>query len=232
MLTEHESQFIEKVVNTVLDRLFLLNSCVDEDLVGMRTRHQELELLLDVNSVGVRMVGIWGVGDDEAVQLFKRHAHNEEEPVEDYETFSLRVISYAYGLPLALKVIGSFLYDKNKNKRISALDKLKEIPDPTVMHILKLSFDGLEAYQKDLFLDIACFFRFRSSDDAMEKFEACGYHPEIGIKVLRQKSLITIVYKKEWGNVFDMHDLVEEMGFYIVRGEHPKNPEKHNRVWK
>ncbi|KAD4585169.1 hypothetical protein E3N88_22770 [Mikania micrantha] len=360
MLTEHESQFIEKVVNTVLDRLFLLNSCVDEDLVGMRTRHQELELLLDVNSVDVRMVGIWGVGGsgkttlatslymkisqhfqnhcivenirektskhgltklqknmlsvlfkdeenissvvegknriknmssrrkvllilddvdkldqlealagkhnwfgsgsiiiittrdehllkthkvnnvykikllthDEAVQLFKRHAHNEEEPVEDYETLSLRVISYASGLPLALKVIGSFLYDKNKNEWISALDKLKEIPDPTVMHILKLSFDGLEAYQKDLFLDIACFFRFRSSDDAMEKFEACGYHPEIGIKVLRQKSLITIVYKNEWGNVFDMHDLVEEMGHYIVRGEHPKNPRKHSRVWK
>ncbi|KAD5802824.1 hypothetical protein E3N88_14184 [Mikania micrantha] len=326
----------------------------------MRTRHQELELLLDVNSVGVRMVGIWGVGgsgkttlatslymkiskhfqnhcfvedireerskhrlnklqedmlsalfkneakipsvvegknrikdmssrskvllilddvdkleqlealagkhnwfgsgsriiittrdehllrthkvdhvypirlltDDEAVQVFKIHAYNEEDPVEDYETLSLRVISYASGLPLALKVIGSFLYDKKKNEWISALDKLKEIPDPTVMDILKLSFDGLEAYQKDLFLDIACFWRFYSPDDAMEKFEACGYHPEIGIKVLRQKALITIG-KKEWGgNKFDMHDLVQEMGHYIVRGEHPKNPRKHSRVWK
>ncbi|KAL8252441.1 hypothetical protein R6Q59_036134 [Mikania micrantha] len=356
----HESPFIEKVVNAVLDRLFLLNSCVDEDLVGMRTRHHELELLLDVNSVGVRMVGIWGVGgsgkttlatslymkisqhfqnhcfvedireerskhrlnklqedmlsalfkneakipsvvegknrikdmssrskvllilddvdkldqlealagkhnwfgsgsriiittrdehllrthkvdhvypirlltDDEAVQVFKIHAYNEEDPLEDYETLSLRVISYASGLPLALKVIGSFLYDKKKNEWISALDKLKETPDPTVMDILKLSFDGLEAYQKDLFLDIACFWRFYSPDDAMEIFEACGYHPEIGIKVLRQKALITIG-KKEWGgNKFDMHFLVQEMGHYIVRGEHPKNPRKHSRVWK
>ncbi|KAD4585165.1 hypothetical protein E3N88_22766 [Mikania micrantha] len=132
--------------------------------------------------------------DDEAVQLFKRHTYNEEDPIEDYETLSLRVISYASGLPLALKVIGSFLCDKNKNQWISALD---------------------------------------NPDDAMEIFEACaGYNPEIEIKVLRQKALITIV-KKEWGgNKFDMHDLVQEMGHYIVRGEHPKNPRKHSRVWK
>ncbi|KAL8252440.1 hypothetical protein R6Q59_036133 [Mikania micrantha] len=356
----HESPFIEKVVNAVLDRLFLLNSCVDEDLVGMRTRHQELELLLDVNSVGVRMVGIWGVGgggkttlatslymkisqdfqnhcivenirerackhdltklqknmlsalfnvkeeissvvvgknmiknmssrrkvlvilddvdkldqlealagkhnwfgsgsriiittrdqhllrahkvyhvysirlltDDEAVQVFKIHAYNEEDPVEDYETLSKSVISYASGLPLALKVIGSFLCDKNKNEWMSALDKLKEKPDRTVMDILKLSFDGLEDDQKDLFLDIACFWRFESPDYAMEMFEACaGYHPEIEIKVLRQKALITIVNK--WGvNVLDMHDLVQEMGHYIVRGEHPNDPRKRSRVWK
>ncbi|CAI9295945.1 unnamed protein product [Lactuca saligna] len=29
-----------------------------------------------------------------------------------------------------------------------------------------------------------------------------------------------------------MHDLVQEMGHYIVRGDHPKNPEKHSRIWK
>ncbi|KAL8252444.1 hypothetical protein R6Q59_036137 [Mikania micrantha] len=172
------------------------------------------------------------LSNDEAIQLFKRHAYNKEDPIEDYEKLSLSVISYASGLPLALRFIGSFLYDKNKNEWISALDKLKEMPEPKVMDILKLSFDGLEAYQKELFLDIACFWRFQSPDNAMEIFEACGYHPEIGIKVLRQKTLITIVYKELYGNVFDMHDLVEEMGHHIVRGEHPMNPRKHTRVWK
>ncbi|KAL8252460.1 hypothetical protein R6Q59_036153 [Mikania micrantha] len=127
------------------------------------------------------------LSNDEAIQLFKRHAYNEEDPIEDYETLSLSVISYASGLPLALKVIGSFLYGKNRNEWISALDKLKEIPDLEVMDILKLSFDGLEAYQKELFLDVACFGKFLRLDDAMEIFEACGYHPEIGIKILRQK---------------------------------------------
>ncbi|KAL8232421.1 hypothetical protein R6Q57_002199 [Mikania cordata] len=157
-----------------------------------------------------------------AIQLFKRHAYNEEDPLEYYETLSWSVISYASGFPLALRVIGSLLYDK-KNEWISVLDKLKEIPDLEVMDILKLSFDGLEAYQKEKFLTL---------DDAMEIFEACGYHPEIGIKILRQKALITIVYKEFTGNVLDMHDPDEEMGHYIVRGEHPMTLRKHNRVWE
>ncbi|KAJ0586405.1 putative TIR domain, P-loop containing nucleoside triphosphate hydrolase [Helianthus annuus] len=165
---------------------------------------------------------------DEAMRLFKRHAYNEKNhPVEEFETLSLSVVSYANGLPLALKVLGTFLYDKDKLEWISALDKLKDFPDSKVMDILKISYDGLEPYQKELFLDIACFFRGRFIGVAMEILEACNFYPKIGIKVLRQKALITIV-----NGMFDMHDLVQEMGQYIVRGKHPKNPEKHSRVWK
>ncbi|GKE58351.1 hypothetical protein Tco_1497536, partial [Tanacetum coccineum] len=67
-----------------------------------------------------------------------------------------------------------------------------------------------------------------NKNDTMEILEACGFHPDIGIKVLIQKALITI----NSNGTFDMHDLVQEMGHYIVRGEHPNNPEKHSRVWK
>nr|XP_043637863.1 disease resistance protein RUN1-like [Erigeron canadensis] len=94
------------------------------------------------------------------------------------------------------------------------------------MDILRISYDGLETLQKDLFLDIVCFFRWESIDDAMEILDACGFYPKIEIEVLRQKALITTTDDK-----FDMHDLVQELGLYIVRGEHPKNPEKHGRVW-
>ncbi|KAM0066003.1 putative TIR domain, AAA+ ATPase domain, P-loop containing nucleoside triphosphate hydrolase [Helianthus debilis subsp. tardiflorus] len=134
---------------------------------------------------------------NEAMQLFKIHAYNEEEPVEDYETLSLSVVSYAAGLPLALKVLGSFLYDKDKDEWTSALEKLKDIPDS------------------------------KYTGEAMEMLEACGYYPKIGIKVLIQKALISIVNDK-----FDMHDLIQELGHYIVRGEDPDNPEKHSRLWK
>ncbi|GJV99994.1 Toll/interleukin-1 receptor domain-containing protein [Tanacetum coccineum] len=57
----------------------------------------------------------------------------------------------------------------------------------------------------------------------MEIFDDCGFHPEIGIKVLIQKSLITIDSIGRFG----MHDLIQEMGHYIVRREHP-----NSRVWK
>ncbi|GJR71472.1 hypothetical protein Tco_0083837 [Tanacetum coccineum] len=72
------------------------------------------------------------------------------------------------------------------------------------------------------------FLRGKRKDDQMELLEAFGFHPVIGIKVLMQKALITVTSEGK----FDMHDLVQEMGHYIVRGEHPDNPEKHTRVWK
>ncbi|GKE33607.1 Toll/interleukin-1 receptor domain-containing protein [Tanacetum coccineum] len=102
------------------------------------------------------------------------------------------------------------------------------IPESDIVDKLKISYDGLKPVEKELFLDIACFFRGEWKIDAMDIFDACGFHPEIGIKVLIQKSLITIDSDERFG----MHDLIQEMGHYIVRGEHPNNPEKHSRVWK
>ncbi|KAK1419258.1 hypothetical protein QVD17_28422 [Tagetes erecta] len=161
---------------------------------------------------------------DEAMKLFNTHAYREEKPIEDYEKLSLEVVSYAGGLPLALEVLGSFLYDKNKVEWMGVLAKLKEIPYPKVIERLKISYDGLEQDQKELFLDIACFLRRWDKKEAMLVLDACSFHPRIGVKVLIQKSLIKVVYRR-----FDMHDLVEEMARYIVKEEQPK---RHSRIWK
>ncbi|XP_076884084.1 TMV resistance protein N-like [Bidens hawaiensis] len=164
---------------------------------------------------------------DEAITLFNRHAYRNDKPVEDYERLSQEAVSYAGGLPLALEIIGSFLYDKDKDEWVSALAKLKHIPNVKVMERLKISYDGLENDEKELFLDIACFFRRWEIDRAMRVLEVCSFHPVIGVKVLKQKSLIKVSNGR-----FDMHDLVEEMAHYIVKGEHPNSPEKHSRIWQ
>ncbi|KAJ0816906.1 putative P-loop containing nucleoside triphosphate hydrolase [Helianthus annuus] len=168
------------------------------------------------------------LSNTEAIRLFKRHAYNKEDPIEDYESLALRVVSYCAGLPLTLTVLGSFLYDKDSKGWKSTLDRLKSIPEMETVKKLKISYDGLQALEKDVFLDIACFFRRGMKTSAMEFLEACDFHPEIGIEVLRQKSLI---FFDKHGR-FEMHDLVQEMGHYIVREEHPNNPEKHSRLWK
>ncbi|PWA52930.1 toll/interleukin-1 receptor (TIR) domain-containing protein [Artemisia annua] len=166
------------------------------------------------------------LSNDDAIRLLNKHAYQENKPIEDYETLSQRVVSYASGLPLALKVLGSFLYDKDKNEWMSTLARLEDIPETEIMDKLKISYDGLKPVEKELFLDIACFFREKTKDYAIEILDACGFHPRIGITVLIQKALITISNGK-----FDMHDLVQQLGQYIVRGEHPNNPEKQSRVW-
>ncbi|XP_023757830.1 TMV resistance protein N [Lactuca sativa] len=171
------------------------------------------------------------LNNDEAMELFFKHAPRGYKRIEDYERLSKDVVSYAGGLPLALRVLGRFLCDKEMNECRSALARLKEIPDANILEVLKISFDRLTPLEKELFLDIACFFRGYcryTYEERMMILNACSYYPVIGIKVLVQKALITISEDGE----FDMHDLVQEMAHYIVRREHPKNPEKHSRVWK
>ncbi|KAI3796865.1 hypothetical protein L1987_39551 [Smallanthus sonchifolius] len=108
----HEAQGIKRIVDVICKTSFSPNIYVDEGLVGMGTRLNDMKSRLKVGAGGVRMVGIWGLG-------------------------------------------GS------------------------------------------------------------------------GVTVLRQKALITTL-----DGTFDMHDLVQEMAFYIVRGDHPNNPEEHSRIWQ
>nr|GEZ58350.1 Toll/interleukin-1 receptor (TIR) domain-containing protein [Tanacetum cinerariifolium] len=140
---------------------------------------------------------------EEGNRLFKKYAYNDKKPLKDYEKLSLRVVSYAGKLSLALKVLGSFLYDKDGKEWISTLDRLKDIPPREILKQLKIGYDGLETMDKELFLDITCFFRGERKDDQMEILDAFGFHPNIGIRVLIQKALITI---NSYGE-FDMHDL-------------------------
>ncbi|KAK9058869.1 hypothetical protein SSX86_023713 [Deinandra increscens subsp. villosa] len=166
------------------------------------------------------------LSEDEAIKLFHRHAYREDKPIEDYESLSQDVVSYAGGLPLALKILGSSLYDKDKNEWMSALAKLRDIPSSEIMKKLKISYDALEPDERELFLDIACVLRRWPLDKAKMILD-CNFHTVIGVKVLVQKSLINVS-----NGTFDMHDLIEEMAHYIVTGEHHDRPEKLSRVWR
>ncbi|XP_031258177.1 TMV resistance protein N-like [Pistacia vera] len=60
----------------------------------------------------------------------------------------------------------------------------------------------------------------------MEILDACGFYPNIGISVLIEKSLIAISDDKFW-----MHDLLQVMGWEIVREKLPHKPGKWSRLW-
>ncbi|XP_059276561.1 disease resistance protein Roq1-like [Lycium ferocissimum] len=92
----------------------------------------------------------------EATRLFSRHAFRETSPVNGFEQFSHQVVKYADGLPLALKVLGSFLRGRNMKQWRSALDALRDIPSEEIISKLKISYDGLGDAEKQVFLDFAC----------------------------------------------------------------------------
>ena len=106
------------------------------------------------------------------------------------------------------------------------MEKLKRIPNKAIQDVLRISFDGLDNNQKDIFLDIACFFKGQDKDYTTKILKSCDFFPEIGIRDLIDKSLVTISYNK-----LCMHDLIQEMGWEIVRQESIKDPGKRSRLW-
>ena len=122
--------------------------------------------------------------------------------------------------------MGCFLHKREKDVWESAIDKLQRILHPSILEVLKISYDDLDDKEKSIFLDVACFFRGEHVNPIMKFFNASGFYPEIGISVLVDKSLIAIDSHKK----ITMHDLLQELGREIVRQE-SINPENRSRLW-
>ncbi|KAB2599025.1 TMV resistance protein N-like [Pyrus ussuriensis x Pyrus communis] len=163
---------------------------------------------------------------DGALELFSQYAFRTKQPKRDYDPLSSRAVRYAQGLPLALKVLGAFLYNKSVQEWEEVLEKLKKIPQRGIHDVLRTSFDGLDDSEKDIFLDIACFFKGAEKDNATKVLDSCGFYPHTGLRVLIDRALITVSRE-----TLEMHDLLEEMGREIVRQESIKEPGKRSRLW-
>ncbi|KAM0048393.1 putative TIR domain, P-loop containing nucleoside triphosphate hydrolase [Helianthus debilis subsp. tardiflorus] len=170
------------------------------------------------------------LSNEEAICLFSRHAFGKDIPTREYERRSRKVVSYAVGLPLTIKVLGSDLRGKDDSVWSYTLERLKTIPLKETLQILELSYKNLEDDYKEIFLDVACFLRGWKKEDAIRMLESCGFDAKYGLSVLEQKSLI-VTLKARYDAVIDMHDHLVEMGKNIVRREHSDEPNKHSRLW-
>ena len=142
---------------------------------------------------------------------------------------SADVIAYSGRLPLALEVLGSYLSDCEITVGQKVLEKLKCIPHDQTQKKLKVSFEGLkDVTEKQTFLDIACFFIGMDRNDAIQILNGCGFFADIGIKVLVERSLVTVDNR----NKLRMHDLLSDMGRPIIYEESPFDPEKRSRLWR
>ena len=85
--------------------------------------------------------------EHESRELFCQHAFKRNKPQEDYLELVNLFISYAKGLPLALKIIGFDLYQRDIRCWKSVLDKYKRILNPDIQEVFKISYDGLDKAQ-------------------------------------------------------------------------------------
>ncbi|XP_039156261.1 disease resistance protein RUN1-like [Eucalyptus grandis] len=155
----------------------------------------------------------------DALQLFSRHAFDGNAPQGDYYTLSIGIVSTTGGLPLALLIIGSSLFYKH-NKEIweEMLQKLGKRPHRDVMAKLRISYATLEVDQKQIFLDIACFFIRHNKIGPISLWKDYGFRAEDAIKVLQNMSMIKVLDD----NSFWMHDQFRYFGREIAEQEHTR----------
>ncbi|CAL5378188.1 unnamed protein product [Camellia sinensis] len=166
--------------------------------------------------------------DNESLQLFSWHAFKQDHPLEAYVEHSKRVIEHCGGLPLALQVLGCSLSGKDVNVWESALQKLKAIPDNQILKKLRISYDSLDDdHDKDLFLDIACFFIGKDRNYMLTILKGCDFYAGVGIQNLINKCLITIDNR----NKLMMHQLLRDMGREVICQESPEEPGERSRLW-
>ncbi|CAH2076516.1 unnamed protein product [Thlaspi arvense] len=146
----------------------------------------------------------------DSLQCFNHFAFTDGNPVGNFMNLSKEFADYAKGNPLALKMLGRELKGKGETQWRETLRKLAQSPNKMIQSVLQISYDELSANQKDVFLDVACFFRSRDeyyvrclveSGDT-ERIDAVSE-----IKDLASKFLINIS-----GGRVEMHDLLYTFG--------------------
>ncbi|XP_057743135.1 disease resistance protein Roq1-like [Arachis stenosperma] len=167
------------------------------------------------------------LNSEESLELFCLNAFNESQPKRGFKELSREAVEIAKGVPLALKVFGSYFHSKSNDIWKCALERFKKYPDPDgeIQSVLRFSYDELHDIEKKVFLDIAFFFKGEDKDYVISQLDAWKFYGASGIASLQEKGLIAI--SKD--NKIKMHDLMQRMGWEIVRQE-SATPGRRSRV--
>ncbi|XP_020966148.1 TMV resistance protein N-like isoform X1 [Arachis ipaensis] len=232
-----ESKLKQKRVLIVLDDV--VDSPIATDLVpGLRTCLYSGSIVIlttrdrsVLTSGGVEQIHeIKQMSNGDSHKLFNHYAFSDPHPKAGYGELSARVIDYANGIPLALKILGSFLRGKSVVEWDSALKKLRKYPNTDIQKVLRLSYDALDDAEKNILLDVACFFHMHKMEKITRILNSCDFFADIGIKSLLDKSLISISLIGD-NKYIKMHSLIQKMCWKIIHEEYNKNGGQQTRLW-
>ncbi|CAH8286835.1 unnamed protein product [Eruca vesicaria subsp. sativa] len=138
-----------------------------------------------------------------------------------YETLSLELVKFSNGNPQVLQFLS-----RSSREWTSLSQEIQKSSAIYIPGIFERSCCGLDDNEKNIFLDIACFFRRMDKDDVAMLLDGCGFSAHIGFKNLVDKSLLTISH-----NMVDMLKFLQATGREIVRRESIDRPGDRSRLW-
>ncbi|CAN6938351.1 unnamed protein product, partial [Brassica oleracea] len=180
-----------------------------------------------LNSCGVNDIHEVNCLDDkDALSVFEKLAFGgRPSPFHGPEKLFIRASRLAHGLPAALVAFASHLSEQTTMKRweeeLSILEEYNN--HEKVQEILRASYNGLDQYDKTVFLQVACLF----NGSLVWLINAFLGKSSLRIPRLVEKSLLDI---SDDGRLI-MHVLVEQTGKEIVRQESNFTPCNQKFLW-
>ncbi|XP_059064371.1 disease resistance protein Roq1-like [Cryptomeria japonica] len=166
-----------------------------------------------------------GMDVDDARELFSWHAFSQPHPAGGFENLVDAFLGVCGGLPLSLQVLGRHVHGRNGSYWKAELEKVGTTLHRDIQRKLKISFDALDNEEKQIFLDIACFFVDRPKCIAMRVWRASGWKAESGLRKLQDKCLVEEA--EDPVPVLRMHDHLRDLGREIASElRHPP------RLWR
>ncbi|KAJ9558628.1 hypothetical protein OSB04_013242 [Centaurea solstitialis] len=170
-----------------------------------------------------------GLNEIESLQLLSQHAFKCNAPKKGYKEMSQKVVKHCGGHPLALKVLGSSLFNEDVSAWEDIVDLLKKELNADIQKVLRITYDSLRSENdKELFKHIACFFVGKDREFTEMILKECGFRTNFGLSKLINRCLITVGPRNE----LTMHQLLQDMGKDLVRQESPTKPWKRSRLWR
>jgi energy-coupling factor transporter ATP-binding protein EcfA2 len=172
--------------------------------------------------------------EEQARELFMFHAFRNANhvPTKDFNDTCMKIIKACGGLPLSLKVLGSFLCNSKKLEIWEgALSTLKSGQSLTggndneeLWSVLRISYDHLDEQHKNMFLDITCFFGGLKISTIYQAWSGDYLHRKFGLQNLQDRSLV----EEAKGGILYIHDQLRNMGQKIAM----ELPIMNRFVWK
>ncbi|VVB12429.1 unnamed protein product [Arabis nemorensis] len=156
--------------------------------------------------------------ESESFRLCKQYLNGENPVISE-------LVSCSSGIPLALRVLVTSISKQHVENMKGHLQSLRKNPPTQMQEAFQRSFDGLDENEKNIFLDLACFFRGENKDHVVQLLDACRFFTSLGICDLIDESLISLL-----GDKIEIPIPFQDMGRFIVQKE-DDNPCERSRLW-
>ncbi|XP_057846589.2 disease resistance protein RUN1-like [Cryptomeria japonica] len=131
-------------------------------------------------------------------KLFCCHAFHEAHASTGYEDLVESFVDVCEGLPLSLQVLGKNVYGKTRDNWQLELEKVSETLPQELKQKLRISFDSLNEDEKQIFMDIACFFVDKQKSVALRVWDGTGWSGLHALQNLKNKGLVEEVEQLSW----------------------------------